>query len=141
MRASFLSTSSDYIIGCSFTYSTLTLPHGIGHSRRVLAGLREAFQDVADQAFDLDPACEWPQPAPPLPRTNRVGRSDRAPRDLASVVFAHSAALVEALGLTFRRKARAEADSHVGALWNADERRSVLSVRRTPSRRRGRWQQ
>ena len=81
------------------------------------------------------------EPAPPLPRTNRVGRSDRAPRDLASVVLAHSAALVEALGLTFRRKARAEADSHVGALWNADERRSVLSVRRTPSRRRGRWQQ
>jgi len=56
-------------------------------------------------------------------------------------VLAHSAALVEALGLTFRRKARAEADSHVGALWNADERRSVLSVRRAPSRRRGRWQQ
>ena len=36
---------------------------------------------------------------------------------------------------------RAQPTAHVGALWNADERRSVLSVRRTPSRRRGRWQQ
>lgn len=101
----------------------------------------QAFQEVTPiTLFDL-PCVRWPQLAAPLPRTTRAGRFDRAPRDFTLVVLAHSAALVEALGLTFRRKARAEADSHVGALWNADERRSVLSVRRTPSRRRGRWQQ
>ena len=70
----------------------------------------QAFQEVTPiTLFDL-PCVRWPQLAAPLPRTTRAGRFDRAPRDFTLVVLAHSAALVEAPGLTLRRKARA-ADS------------------------------